>query len=58
MWLPADIYRSMGKALSKPNSEYNPLSVVISVRKELLGSTAGDLTQEDIIHHAPSIGKK
>ena len=58
MWLPADVYRSMGKALSKPNSEYNPLSVVISVRKELLGNAAGDLTQEDIIHHAPGIGKK
>jgi hypothetical protein len=48
----------MGKALSKPNSEYNPLSVVISVRKKLLGSADGDLTQEDIIHHAPGIGKK
>jgi hypothetical protein len=58
MWLPSDVYRSMGKALSKPSSEYNPLSVVISVRKELLGSATGNLTQEDIIHHAPGIGKK
>ena len=58
MWLPADVYRSMGKAISKPNSEHNPLSVVISVRKELLGNAAGDLTQEDIIHHSPGIGKK
>lgn len=58
MWLPSDIYKSMGSALSKPDNEFNPLSVVILVRKELLGNTAGNLTQDDIIHHAPSIGKK
>jgi hypothetical protein len=28
------------------------------VRKELLGSAAGNLTQDDIIHHASGIGKK
>ena len=58
MWLPTDVYKSMGKAVSQPNSENNPLSVVISVRKELLGSAAGNLTQDDIIHHASGIGKK
>jgi hypothetical protein len=45
--------------VTMPNSKYNPLSIVISVRKEQLGSdAAGDLTQKDIIHHAPGIGKK
>jgi hypothetical protein len=58
MWLPTDVYRSMGKAISQPNSENNPLSVVILVRKELLGSAAGNLTQDDIIHHASGFGKK
>lgn len=58
MWLPADVYKSLGKALSKPEKEVNPLSVVISVRKVLLGNTAGDLTQDDIIHHAPGISRK
>lgn len=58
MWLPSDIYKSMGRALSKPDGEFNPLSIVIAVRKELLGNRAGDLTQEQIIHHAPGIGKK
>jgi len=57
IWLPDKVYKSMGRALSKPNSEFNPLSVVISVRKELLGSAAGDLTQAEVIHHAPGIGK-
>jgi hypothetical protein len=58
MWLPTYVYRPMGKAISQPNSENNPLSVVILVRKELLGSAAGNLTQDDIIHHASGIGKK
>ena len=58
MWLPTDVYRSLGKALSKPDKEYNPLSVVISVRQVLLGNTSGDLTQDDIIHHAPGISQK
>ena len=58
MWLPSNIYKSMGRAMSKPDNELNPLSVVISVRQKLLGNTAGDLTQDDIIHHAPGIGKK
>jgi hypothetical protein len=58
MWLPADVYKSLGKALSKPDKKINPLSVVISVRKVLLDNTSGDLVQDDIIHHAPGIGKK
>jgi len=58
MWLPADVYRSMGKALSKPDEETNPLSVAILVRKVLLGANCGDLTQDDIIHHAPGIGRE
>lgn len=58
MWLPTDVYKSLGKAITKPDKEINPLSVVISVRKVLLGNNAGDLKQEDIIHHAPGIGRK
>jgi len=58
MWLPADVYRAMGQALANPDSENNPLSVVIEVRKVLLGDDSGNLTQDDIIHHAPGIGEK
>jgi hypothetical protein len=58
MWLPEDIYRAMGHAIAKPNKDINPLAVVVDVRKILLGATSGNLTQDDIIHHAPGIGKK
>ena len=58
MWLPADVYKTLGRALSKPDEKNNPLSVVIDVRKVLLGDEVGDLTKDDIIHHAPGIGKK
>jgi hypothetical protein len=57
MWLPDDVYKSMGNALSNPDDSNNPLSVVIAVRKVLLDSKAGDLTSNDVIHHAPEIGK-
>ncbi len=57
MWLPTEVYRAMGQALSKPDGTINPLLVVIDVRKVLLGDAAGDLNQNDIIHHAPAIGK-
>jgi hypothetical protein len=57
MWLPEDIYRAMGRALTKPNEKDNPLSVVVAVRKVLLGDSSGNLTQNDIIQHAPGIGR-
>lgn len=57
MWLPSDIYREMTQAITKPSQEVNELTVVIKVRKLLLGDDAGDLTSEQIAHHAPGIGK-
>ena len=58
MWLPTDVYQSLGKALSNPDQQTNPLSVVIDVRKVLLGNIAGELTADHVIHHAPGIGKE
>jgi len=58
LWLPADVYRAVGRAIKDPNPIVNPLSVVIDVRKVLLGTAAGDLDQDHIIHHAPGIGKQ
>jgi hypothetical protein len=58
MWLPEDIYKEMARALSSPDLNTNELSVIILVRKLLLGEKAGDLSQNDIAHHAPGIGKK
>jgi len=57
MWLPEDIYRTMGRALTKPNEVDNPLAVVVAVRKILLGNSSGNLTQNDILQHAPGIGR-
>jgi hypothetical protein len=58
MWLPENVYKSISKALASPDENVNPLSVVIDVRKVLLGTKAGDLTSDDVIHHAPGIGKQ
>jgi len=58
MWLPEDIYRAMTRAITAPDKVTNPLSVAIEVRRLLLGKACGNLTQDDIAHHAPGIGKK
>lgn len=58
MWLPADVYKRMAESLVRPNELNNPLVVVVAVRKILLGEKAGDLTMDNIISHAPGIGKK
>lgn len=57
LWLPAEIYRSMSAALTKPSEATNPLSVVAEVRRVLLAGRLGDLTSEDVLHHAPGIGR-
>jgi hypothetical protein len=58
MWLPADTYKALGKALATPDASVNPLSVAIAVRGILLGPAAGDLAQDHVIQHAPAIGKQ
>lgn len=50
LWLPADIYRSVSKAMADPTHETNIMSVIIDVRKLLLDEKAGDLTQDQILH--------
>jgi hypothetical protein len=57
MWLPDNVYELMKKAMVNQNENENEFSVLISVRKILLGSKSGNLTSEDIIFHAPNIGK-
>ena len=56
MWLPEDIYKEMVVSIATPNEETNELSTVVSVRKLLLQKNAGNLTTENIAHHAPGIG--
>jgi len=58
MWLPADVYRALAQALATPTEQFNPLTVTIQVRKILLGNSAGDLTSEHILQHAPGIGEQ
>ncbi len=58
MWLPDDIYSQMVLAIVNPNQANNELTVVIAVRKLLLKEKAGNLTEEQVAHHAPGIGKK
>jgi len=57
LWLPADIYRLMGRALANPNEHENPLSVLVEVRRLLLNGKLGELTAEEMLSHAPGIGK-
>jgi len=57
MWLPEEIYKETVQAIANPSEETNELSAVIGVRKLLLKEKAGALSQDDIAHHAPGIGK-
>ena len=57
MWLPEDLYNAMMSAIAKPSDKINPLSVVIDIRKYLLGNSAGNLSQNNVGHHAPGIGE-
>jgi hypothetical protein len=56
LWLPAQLYRDLSSALGNPQSaENNILAVLVKIRKLLL-TDSGNLTADDIIHHAPNIG--
>jgi hypothetical protein len=58
MWLPSDVYKELTQAMFKPTQQVNALTVTIAVRKLLLGKTAGDLNQEQILMHGRGIGEK
>jgi hypothetical protein len=57
MWLPARIYREMGHGIMKPSPEINNLTTVVKVRELLLGESIGNLTSDDILWHAPGVGR-
>jgi len=57
MWLPENIYKEMVRAIASPDKKTNALSTVLSVRELLLQEKSGNLTTEDIAHHAPRCGK-
>ena len=57
MWLPAGIYRAMGKAVVK-NDYSEIMPVLIDVRKILLGEKYDPLSPDDFILHKPGIGRQ
>jgi hypothetical protein len=57
MWLPSDVYKRMAESLVNPNQQNNPLVVIVAVRRLLLGDKAGDLSADNILSHAPGVGK-
>lgn len=61
LWLPADVYANMGKALKNIGPEMDVkkktiLDILIDVRKGLL-KDPGNLKADDIVVHAKDIGK-
>jgi len=58
MWLPGHLYKSMSKSIVDLNDENNnPLTVVIAIREYLLNKKNTGLASEEILHHAPGIGR-
>ena len=58
MWLPDDVYIQMTRAIAQPTETVNALSVVIEVRRILLGNKAGALTADHVAHHGRGIGRQ
>lgn len=59
MWLPEDIFKEMIEALQGPTQDVNIFSVLVSVRKLLLGDEAGNLTlEEHAMVNWPGISKE
>jgi hypothetical protein len=57
MWLPADVYKSMGQAITSATYA-NTAPVLLAVRKILLKDAAGNLSEQDFILHRPGLGRK
>lgn len=56
IWLPADLYINLGKALRKVEGKNIP-DVVVDVRRWLY-EDPGDLCGDNVIIHAKDIGKQ
>lgn len=57
IWLPDEIYKKAMRSILNDSETDNILTTVIEVRRYLLGDKAGNLTSEDVGHHAPGIGE-
>lgn len=56
MWLPDKIYRDVAQAVISPTYE-KTLETVITVRRYLLGESAGSLAATDVVLASPGIGR-
>ena len=56
VWLDADLYIEIGQSVGYPSAACNPGTVIIHVRQRY--GHASKLSQDNIIVHAPGIGKK
>jgi len=58
MVLPSAIYRAMVEAAAHPDGKLNPGSVVVMMRKELLGPANVELLAEQVVFHTPGVTSK
>lgn len=55
LWLPDELYRKLGRALTAQSTKDDVLSVLIEIRKLVL-KNPGTLTDAEVIHHRPNAG--
>jgi hypothetical protein len=58
MVLPTAIYRAMVEAAAQPDGKINPATVVVMMRKELLGTDDAELHPEQVVFHTPGVATK
>jgi hypothetical protein len=55
LWLPGYIYKEMMTSVKSPNIATNELTVIIAIRKFLLGKDAGKLVADHVALHGLGI---
>ena len=58
MVLPAAIYRAMVEAAAHPDGKVNPATVVVMMRREMVGASDDELQAEQVAFHTPGVATK
>ena len=58
MVLPAPIYRAMVEAAAHPDGKVNPATVVVMMRREMVGASDDELQAEQVAFHTPGVATK
>ena len=58
MVLPAAIYRAMVEAAAHPDGKVNPATVVVMMRREMVGPSDDELQAEQVAFHTPGVATK